>query len=331
MNEYMPYDKPLWEMYLLENYSENESIVFVRMHHSFTDGVGYVSLMSCINDEKYKIKMDKKFPEAGLVERVLLAIATPFYIAILLITFTGIRTDKNAAKVRKLRGKDDFKNKFYLSEQIPFKDTRKCYKRFKNTTFNDYILGMLSHSLSQWYEEHGITDPDKILTVIPVNMRTLPNNIDELQLDNNVTAVKFEMPIRKELEVGIKDGRAAIKKFLNMFYIFTVGFFCKALPYMPIFGSKFFLFYFYKGVDMLFSNVPFSKEPWNFCNKEVKELGVFANLQHEWKFNFVVITYKNMVRFTVMAKQQLKMDPQKLLNSMVRNIKNDIQQHAKKA
>ena len=50
MQEYMDYSKPLWEFHLVENYSEDLSAVFVRMHHSFTDGVGFV-LLKIILDE----------------------------------------------------------------------------------------------------------------------------------------------------------------------------------------------------------------------------------------------------------------------------------------
>jgi len=42
----MPKDKPQWEMHLCEDYSKDTSVLFMRMHHSFTDGVGYVSMMS---------------------------------------------------------------------------------------------------------------------------------------------------------------------------------------------------------------------------------------------------------------------------------------------
>jgi len=45
-NQHMHRDKPLWEMHFYENYTAETSILFMRMHHSFTDGVGYVSMMS---------------------------------------------------------------------------------------------------------------------------------------------------------------------------------------------------------------------------------------------------------------------------------------------
>jgi len=34
--------KPQWEFQVLEDYSEKSSVVFIKMHHTFTDGVGFV-------------------------------------------------------------------------------------------------------------------------------------------------------------------------------------------------------------------------------------------------------------------------------------------------
>ena len=42
----MDVNRPLWEIRILENYTETTSIVMTRLHHSFTDGLGFVSLIS---------------------------------------------------------------------------------------------------------------------------------------------------------------------------------------------------------------------------------------------------------------------------------------------
>jgi len=43
----------LWEMQFADNTLKNKpSYLFVRMHHSFTDSIGFVSLMSCLLDNQ---------------------------------------------------------------------------------------------------------------------------------------------------------------------------------------------------------------------------------------------------------------------------------------
>ena len=78
MQEYMDYSKPLWEFHLVESYTEDLSVVIFRMHHSFSDGVGFVSLMSCINDDQFKTKINKAFKEPSLWLKIIVTIIAPF-------------------------------------------------------------------------------------------------------------------------------------------------------------------------------------------------------------------------------------------------------------
>jgi NRPS condensation-like uncharacterized protein len=78
-NEEMDFSKPLWEFYVKEDFTENESAVLIRMHHAFSDANGFVGLMSCLNDERYKLKTDKKFTELGFFSNILLSIVGPLY------------------------------------------------------------------------------------------------------------------------------------------------------------------------------------------------------------------------------------------------------------
>ena len=78
----MDYSKPLWEFHLVEDFSDDLSAVIVRMHHAFTDGVGFVSMMSCMNDDKFKLKIDKKFPEPSLFQKFIFLLLTPYIINI---------------------------------------------------------------------------------------------------------------------------------------------------------------------------------------------------------------------------------------------------------
>ena len=52
---------------------------------------------------------------------------------------------------------------------------------------------------------------------------------------------------------------------------------------------------FYGGVDMGFSNVPFSEEPFYFLNKKILNFAAFANLQYDMNIIFVCITYTKIL------------------------------------
>mmetsp|Transcript_18745 Transcript_18745/g.21546 ORF Transcript_18745/g.21546 Transcript_18745/m.21546 type:complete len:218 (+) Transcript_18745:554-1207(+) len=217
-----------------------------------------------MNDEKFKFKMDKKFYSPNIFLRIWFAIITPFVIGGTLRTFKSFRTDPQSEKIRELKAKDDFKNYYCASKEIPFEDIRKCYKQYEKTTFNDYILGALSISMHKWYTNNGVKDPKKILTLIPINNRPFPKNLDDLKLNNTTTAFKFELPINADIREILKTNKTTFSRFMNITYLSCIGNLGTAVPYLPEFLAHHLFLDYYRGVDLLFSNVPFSTEPWYF-------------------------------------------------------------------
>jgi len=78
-----------------------------------------------MNDDKFKIKMDKKFYQPNIFVKIWLAIITPFIIASTMSKFKNIATDPKAQKIRELNADDDYKNKYFASKEIPFEAIRK--------------------------------------------------------------------------------------------------------------------------------------------------------------------------------------------------------------
>jgi len=189
LNEQMPLDKPQWEMYFLEDFSEDSSVIFVNMHHCFSDAMGFVSLLSFMHDNQFSFKLDKKFPIVNMFERIFFIFFGPIYSTFAVVRALLIPSDKESVKINELKQKDTFKNKLYASEEFPFEKLRKCYKRFKGTTFNDYFLGVLSKSFDGWFKKHGITEAKHIKTLVTINMRDLPNNKSEFRIENNTAGI----------------------------------------------------------------------------------------------------------------------------------------------
>ena len=153
INEDMDINLPPWEFYLIEDYSQKSSMLITRIHHSFTDGAGFVSLMSFLNDEKFMAKNTKSIPKYGIFMVILQWIMTPIFSIYVLLSTKSFKTDNIAAKIREVSGEENFKSKFLSAEEIPFESIRKCYKKHNGATFNDYVLGTLSTSLNDWYHK----------------------------------------------------------------------------------------------------------------------------------------------------------------------------------
>lgn len=43
-NKIFDQSKPQWKFYLIENYRENQSAIIIKIHHSYTDGIGLSSM-----------------------------------------------------------------------------------------------------------------------------------------------------------------------------------------------------------------------------------------------------------------------------------------------
>ncbi|CAI2364091.1 unnamed protein product [Moneuplotes crassus] len=185
-------------------------------------------------------------------------------------------------------------------------------------------MGVLSVSLDKWYKVHGVQGAEKVITFGSINTRPPPKKFEEIKIQNESVGIKFRLPIRNNLETAIECCRTNYHSFLSTFAILSyksMGYLINLLPeYLAI-----------KVIDgivndmqMVFSNIPFSSEPWYLCNREVSKLGAFSNVYYNLKVFFVAMTYKEELRLTCSANAQLKMDPQLLLDYALDFIEEDI-------
>jgi len=184
-------------------------------------------------------------------------------------------------------------------------------------------------SMDRWYKKNGIEDAKELLTLVSVNTRDLPKSIDELKLDNNSVGIKFILPIVSELHPAIIKASQNFREFFTQMTILGILKVAKVLPYLSIFLQQQAIKTFYSSVGLTYSNVPCSNEPWFILNKEVTKIGVFAHQQHNWRLFFVAATYRRKLRLSVVANENLKMDPQQLINNALEIIKQDIEENCK--
>uniref|UniRef100_A0A7S3P184 Diacylglycerol O-acyltransferase n=1 Tax=Euplotes crassus TaxID=5936 RepID=A0A7S3P184_EUPCR len=331
----MDYSKPLWEFEFLEDFNDKESALLVQFHHAFADGGAFLSLWSCLNDEDKRCKIDKKFPKFNILVHIFFLFFGPLYCLYIVIIYTSYKTDGEAAKIRELTGEDTRGTKFFASnERLSFPELKVCYKRkcTGNTkiTFNDYVLGVVSKSLDKWYKEHGITGAKSISTFVSVNTRPLPKSMEEATLFNESVGMKFMLPMREDFDTAIKDAKTSFRKNLGMTAILSLNKFALTFPYLPEFVTRLLGGLVFDDVDLVFSNVPFSTDPWYVCSKKVNRIAAFSNVYYNWKVFFVVTTYRDELMITAMANDKLKMDTQKLIQAAIDILKTEIQEYGTK-
>ena len=273
----MSLDKPLWEFHILEDYSKDTSMVMARFHHWFTDGIGYTSLMSWLNDNKYNIKNTKVIPKLSMIQNILLTLALPYYLYKVQSISRKISTDSNAAKIREMKDEDDRFVNLYTSKTFSFESIRKWYKRFPNTTFNDYALGIISISLDKWFKENGVEGAERLKMMLPVNLRRLPTCMEELVLDNWLMTFNHLLPIGDNIENWMKKSKDYLKRNLKPEYILwadKAGILFKNFPNWIL--KEQLLKESLKGIDLAFSNLPYSSDPLYFLSK--KQLPLYYSM-----------------------------------------------------
>ena len=157
-----------------------------------------------------------------------------------------------------MKREDKFVNKFLVSELIPFEDIQKWYKRISNVTFNDYIMGIISIGLKKWLKQNDAENASKVLMVIPINMRGLPNSINEVKVDNHILALRLELKLEDKLKEAIDSIKVVIKLRINPIMLMIGSSFFNLLSYFPEILSKRICHNFYRGVNITFSNLPLS-------------------------------------------------------------------------
>ena len=177
----IPRDTPLYRFYLIEDYSENESIFVIMCNHSIGDGMAISSFFLALGDS-YDCK---NLPNLKFMNPfVLFALYAlyPFltlYYTLKLLFFTS--KDQNSIA----NNKPLSKNKNAFTSEISIDDIKKLAK-LTNTTVNNATMGLLSLSFSEYFKKIKETEqeysnfdiPKKLWLLSPVSIRSPAKRVD---------------------------------------------------------------------------------------------------------------------------------------------------------
>ena len=188
------------------------------------------------------------------------------------------------------------------------------------------MLGILSVWISKWCHANEVFNLSNLKIWFPVNMRPLPNNMNEINLNNWLTSLLQDLPLNTNINQSLDYLKRNKNEFNNFKFLTCLSYFQKILPLLPEIIVRKLFSDFFVGVYMMFSNIPFPSESFHICNREVTDVALFANYFYNWRINFVAMTYKGKLKFMIMADRNLKMDPQQLMNLVVDELKEQIAQ-----
>lgn len=315
---------PPWEIHFIEEFEKDTCVMVMLIQHSVCDATGFVSLMSALLDNQFKLTLKKHIEPPKWYMCPIYFFMAFFYFGHLTGKYAKINSDKDTAHCRDENELKTFTKHLRISKEINFDKVRQAYKSYgKGTTFGDYFMGATSVGLKKWYDEYGFKDASTAKVAISVNRRDLPTSYEDMMFCNYVTVFQFEFPIL----ANMKDAIVLTNKALWSIYSDFGGRLAEMFMYYTCFIPKKVIEnnmeQMLEGVDLGISNIQFAEEEWLFLGQKVKRRALWASGREQMKIFFLPITYEDKLRVQLVTNKAMKMDSEKLLNYIVKAIEDD--------
>jgi diacylglycerol O-acyltransferase len=185
--------RPLWEMWVIEGYEDDQVVVFAKMHHATVDGVSGANLMSHLCSlepdagpiaSAESLDLPAKPANAELLGRALVSNLTkPVALARLmspttqLISRTVARAREGTAMAAPFSAPRTSFNGTITGHRsiglgrMSLDDVKLVKKAVSGTTVNDVVLTITGGALRAWLEERGELPSTTLVASVPVSVR----------------------------------------------------------------------------------------------------------------------------------------------------------------
>lgn len=251
-------------MRLVENYSDETSLLLIKCHHSFTDGVGVITLFSYLNDDTFCPKLIPKFKKITWIQKMMVALFVPAALVMQYNVALFFKLKPQNKIIHTVDRKNSGESVFLCSKTYDFEDLRKCYKTYDKATFNNYVMGILGKSISDWYALNGVHNPGDLILTVPVNMKTLPEKVEDINMNNGTSTVTIHLPIVSDLGDAIYKSKKRFEEFYKLPTLMAALNLQAFFSYVPPGIGRAIYKLFTKDIDLVLSNVSGAREPLYF-------------------------------------------------------------------
>lgn len=170
------FDNVQWRAFLIEDYSDTESVFVYKVHHCVADGIS--SILMCANlTDKPDVKT---FPYMALRfafwQRALINLTVPLMIGFISVQQLFCwRYERNGIKSARIEGSMSGLKSFALAKDIPL-DYVKAKCGDLGVTLNEFIFGIISQTMKQCLEFHDDRETKSIRLAMPFSLRPTPKH-----------------------------------------------------------------------------------------------------------------------------------------------------------
>ena len=179
-------------MYVVEDFSETESIVMFKCHHALADGMSLIGLIACMQDH-YNISQLYEFrPYIPCYKKVFMWICMPFcMVTALFHVLCRLSIQHNALTLEN----DQFSGikKAAIGETLNVNDLKAVAKK-NGASVNDLVMAMLAMSLHKYFKSKGKPE-DSVTLGLPASFKKAAKTADQLKLINDLCPLFIELTL----------------------------------------------------------------------------------------------------------------------------------------
>ncbi len=354
MSESLDRNRPLWQMYLIENY-EGGCAIYSRLHHCIADGIALIQVMLSMTDSTPEISWPlAKEPSAnGRPQRP--SLVRPFFRTTrwalqsaaragdLLVRggartlddpgalldrarIAGIVTAASAAVLTRLviippdrpsvfRGELGTTKRAVWSDSLAL-DEVKQIGRTMGGTVNDVLISVLAGGLRRYMAERGDDmEGGDIRAMVPVNLRDLEG---ELELGNQFGMVYLGLPIGVADPVQrlfeVHRRMDILKNSPEPVVVYQV---LNLLGMLPGDLATLATDYFAGKASAVLTNVPGPRNELYFIGRRLKRMMFWVPQSGDIGMGLSILSYNGAVNLGVMTDEKLVPDPECILDAFM--------------
>ena len=319
MNTPIKLDKPQYQITYQEKFLEDQSLLIIKHHHSFSDGASLLSFINATSDN-FDVKALFPIKNVPFMHQLLLKLSVPLYLPRIFIGFLTSSLKKNPLHDGKriLSGHRMIKTSKFFS----FDDVKNAAHAY-NITINDLITSCLATSVKQYFISKGDTTTDSINLVIPASIRfgNYPT-MEQVELQNKFAVVPLKLPLDADLHESFKKVSHATYMFKHSFgSVYTTYVMTKfATALLPYFFSQWYVNYSSLAFTLAFTNIPGLIKPVTLHGAQQKFGQCYVQTSGRCGMTVSAMSYLGKYRVTVNVDETIMKEPNEIIALIEQNI-----------
>jgi diacylglycerol O-acyltransferase len=331
------YNKPLWDMHLIDNYNKG-SVLLCRVHHALGDGMALVRVIFSLTGTSAKDSLSvpasdirtkpKKLREE--LESILGTGMDLYHDARELISNPALLADtlQNNWKTVKELGElvlgkpvtgSMYKGKLGLSKKAAWTeplslDTFKALSKYHKVKINDILLALVAGAIRKHLQAHGQKTTEGLKIVIPINLRkgteikSMHNEFGWLSLDLPIHLSGFKARLTEIRKKTATMKPSAAPLLLN-------GLIHLAADYTPVVAKQVFMEYMGNHIAGAITNVPGPDHPIYLAGEKVEDLVFWIPHTVILGIGISLMSYNGKVYMGIVTDEGLVSDPDMVVDA----------------